>query len=72
MKYIPKTYTPAELEAAVAVLQNNTYHCFEPKDALGIVLALHEREYRIVKTGNQRVNMAKKQKIGPYPAGDDE
>lgn len=53
-KYIRKQYTPAELEAAVAALQENCYHCFERGDAEGIVLALHERGYRIVKTGEQR------------------
>jgi len=51
---INKTYKPAELEAAVAVLQKNSYHNFEPGDARGIVMALYHRGFRIVYTGNQK------------------
>jgi hypothetical protein len=47
---VNKTYKPAELEAAVAVLQNNSYHNFEPGDARGIVMALHHKGFRIVCT----------------------
>lgn len=48
---IAKTYKPAELEAAIAVLCKNSYHNFHEGDARGIVIALHQLGYRIVHTG---------------------
>lgn len=48
---VAKTYKPAELEAAVAVLCSNPYHNFHPNDARGIVIALHKLGFRIVHVG---------------------
>lgn len=45
------TYKPDELKAAIAVLQNNSYHNFEPGDAAGIVHALFNKGFRIIHTG---------------------
>lgn len=50
-QHIRKTYKPAELEAAIAVLQNNNFHNFEPGDARGIVIALYNLGYRVVYAG---------------------
>jgi hypothetical protein len=52
-KRINKTYTPDELKAAIAVLQNNSYHNFETGEAHGIVIALHQAGYRIVYVGEK-------------------
>ncbi len=49
--YVRKSYKSSELEEAIAVLQKNHYHCFESGDAKGIVMALHQRGYRIIRTG---------------------
>lgn len=53
-RQLPITYRPAELQAAVAVLQNNGYHNFEPGDARGIVIALYNLGYRIIYTGEPK------------------
>jgi hypothetical protein len=45
------TYKPDELEAAIAVLQDNSYHCFHKSDATGIVMALFKKGFRIIHTG---------------------
>lgn len=46
---INKLYKPAELEAAIEVLTNNTYRNFDWNDAAEIVKALHLKGFRIVK-----------------------
>lgn len=51
---IRKTYKPAELEAAIAALQNNAYHNFHEGDARGIVMALYNLGYRIVYIGEKK------------------
>jgi hypothetical protein len=51
VKITSHQYTPAELKEAISILQNNRYHCFEPGDASGIVIALHKAGFKIVKTG---------------------
>lgn len=48
---VPKQYKPAELEAAIAVLQNNGFHNFYKDDARKLVIALYNRGYKIVYTG---------------------
>lgn len=52
-KYIPTAYKPSELEAAIEALKTNRYHGFHENDAKGIVIALHNMGYRIIKTGRQ-------------------
>ncbi len=51
MARVNKTYKPAELEAAIAVLCKNPYHNFHEGDARGIVIALFNLGYRIVYVG---------------------
>jgi len=53
VKYIRETYKPDELLKVIALLQNNSYHNFHENDARGIVIALHQLGYRIIKTGIQ-------------------
>lgn len=50
-KRLAVTYRPDELKAAIAMLQNNSYHCFEVGDATGIVYALFSKGFRIIHTG---------------------
>lgn len=53
-KYVSKLYTVDELNAAVSVLMDNELHNFQKQDAEAIVKALHQRGFRIVKTGDQK------------------
>ena len=46
---INKNYKPDELEAVLALLQNNSFCNFDLHEACSIVKILHARGYRIVK-----------------------
>lgn len=47
-----KTYKPAELEAVLAVLDE--IMCCTPRDPARLVIALHERGYRIVHVEDRK------------------
>lgn len=48
---INKLYKAAELRAAIAALQNNSFHNFSASEARGIVVALHQLGFRVVYAG---------------------